>query len=63
MQDKEDGHMFCLKNLFSIYQKMSSTEKRYLLGNLRYEYLKTRDKQRNGEKKIKMIACFDEQYH
>ena len=27
MQDKEDGHMFCLKNLFSIYQKMSSTEK------------------------------------
>jgi len=55
--------MFCLKNLFSIYQKMSSTEKRYLLGNLRYEYLKTRDKQRNGEKEIKMIACFDEQYH
>jgi hypothetical protein len=27
MQDKEDGHVFCLKNLFSIYQKMSSTEK------------------------------------
>jgi hypothetical protein len=37
--------------------------KRYLLGNLQYEYLKTRDKQRNGEREIKMIACFDEQYH
>jgi hypothetical protein len=54
----------CLSQKFILYLSEDvKYRKRYLLGNLRYEYLKTRDKQRNGEKEIKMIACFDEQYH
>jgi hypothetical protein len=66
MQDGEDEKMFCLINLFYIYQKMSSKHEDIFLKNYGKISLKLetrRGRERERERETMMIACFDKQNH
>jgi len=56
MQDREDEHMFCLRNFFCIYHKMLSKDERIFLENCEMSALK---KKIERDRDRKTIACFD----